>query len=608
MPDRRRSTSVPPWNSLVAAAKIMTSPDVRLRKASIGTPEKWQEDAWRFFDEVGELRFGVSWIANALSRVNLGAAMQPLATGDEPTLIDYEDERSTPLQRRAVEIVDTISGGSSGQGQMLYSFGIQLSVAGLAWLIIEPDLDDPEDDAFQTWAVYSSSEVRAATHGEGIEIRVGTREWRPVHPNAVVVKVWKKHPQRQYDPDSPTHGVLSVLREIVMLQQHIQASAQSRLAGAGILAVPSEAVFPPGQGQSSQGGNAENYNDDDQFVETLIDSMVTPISDRGSAAAVVPLVIKVPGEYVDKITHIKFDTPFDDRVLELMDGAIKRLALGLDIPPEILTGTSGMNHWGAWQVAEEAITLHIEPLAEMVVHALTIGYFRPALLAEGYDREEVDELMVWYDTSDLRTRPDRSGAAVEAYDRYELSGEAMLRELGLGVDDAPTEDEKRLRLIRDIVRQAPTSARHLLGELGIDPEDVEPEPEDITAPAELPEIESSQGPPDRASVLAACDQVVHRALEKAGSRLRSAAGKSRPKGAASIECPDPARLHCDIDAQKFAPIDSLTAGAWERLPDIAERYSVDPEALQTSLDKYLRGLLTDRRPHTWDQMADAVAL
>jgi hypothetical protein len=150
MPDRRRRTTSPPWNSLVAAAKVMTSPDMRVRKASIGTPEKWQHDAWRFFDEVGELRFGVQWIANALSRVNLVAGMTPITSGDEPTTIDWEDERATPLQRRAVEIVDTIAAGSTGQGQMLASFGTHLSVSGLAWLVIEPDLDDPDDDAFQS--------------------------------------------------------------------------------------------------------------------------------------------------------------------------------------------------------------------------------------------------------------------------------------------------------------------------------------------------------------------------------------------------------------------------------------------------------------------------
>lgn len=611
MPDRRTRRSAPPWNSLVAAAKVMTSPDMRVRKASIGNPEKWQHDAWQFYDEVGELRFGVQWISNALSRVNLVAAMTPITSGDEPTSIDFDDQRATALQKRAVEIVDTISGGATGQGQMLAAFGTQLSVSGLAWLVIEPDLEDPEDDAFQSWQIYSSSEVRASTGGDQIEIRVGVREWRLVHPNGVVVKVWRRHPQRSYDADSPTRGVLGVLREIVMLQQHIQASAQSRLAGAGLLAIPAEAVFPPGQAsQSSRTSDPNHENvqpDDDQFIETLIDAMVTPLEDRGSAAAVVPLVIKVPGEFVDKITHISFATPFDDKVIELLDQAIKRLALGLDIPPEILTGTGGMNHWGAWQVQEESITLHIEPLSEMICHALTVGYVRPALLAEGWDRSEIEELMVWYDTSDLRTRPDRSAAAREAYDRYELSGAAMLREMGLSVDDLPDDNEKRQRLLIDLLRAAPALAPAILGELGIVNSLPVVEAEEVPV-EDVPAVEPGQGPPDSAAVLAACDQIVYRAFEKAGARLRSAAGKSQPKGAASIECADSTRLHCDIDATQHASLDSLLAGAWDRVHDIAVRHSVDPTALQTGLDQYSRHLLATGNPHSWEQMADALQL
>jgi hypothetical protein len=265
-----------------------------------------------------------------------------------------------------------------------------------------------------------------------------------------------------------------------------------------------------------------------------------------------------------------------------------------------------MNHWGAWQVQEESITLHIEPLSEMIAHALTIGYLRPALLAEGFDRTEVEELMVWYDTSDLRTRPDRSASALEAYDRYELSGEAMLREMGLGVDDMPTEEVKRTRLIRDIVRQAPTSARDLLPELGIH-EEIYPEDEEapVSAP---PEVEAGQGPPERATVLAACDQIMHRAMERAGSRLRSAAGKSHPQGAAGITCADPTLLHCVIDATQHADLSKLLFGAWTTVPMVAERAGVDPRVLESDLDTYARSLLATGQAHTWERLAHALTV
>ena len=599
----------------MAAAEVITANNRSVSSLVPTRSQTWQRDAWDFYDAVGELRFGCQWIANAMSRVNLVAAMPPLGPGDEPTPIDTDDEGVTTVQRRAVEVVASIADGINGQGQLLSSFGIQLTIAGLAWLVVEPD---PDTDEFGTWNVLSSEEVRA-DNGGGLELRVNEREWRPIDPDALVIKVWRRHPRKQWEADAPTRGVMSVLREIDLLTKHIHASAQSRLAGAGILAIPSEAVFPPGQGpQTSRGVDPDDENitaAEDTFVETLIEGMTVPLTDRGSAAAVVPLVIKVPGELVDKITHIRFDTPFDERVLALMENAIKRLALGLDIPPEILTGTSAMNHWGAWQVAEEAITMHVEPLSETVVNALTVGYLRPALEAEGFSAEDIASVMVWYDTSDLRTRPDRSKGAVEAYDRYELSADAMLREIGLNVDDGPDDDERRRRILLDIARSNVNLAPTLLAELGLmaglDITPVEPAaaPEalpEVPAPRALPEPQAepeTEGAPP--GLVAACDIVVRRALERAGARLRSAAGRRTPGGAAAIDCPDPARLHLALDATEHADLTALLDGAWTWVADIANQFDVDPTALEATLDAYTRALLAAAQEHDRDRLAVA---
>ena len=612
----------------------MTAPNTSL-KASIGKQQAWQEDAWRYYDEIGELRFGSSWIANAMSRVNLVAATAPSGPGDEPTPVDLDDPTFDAVDRRAAEIVATMAGGVATQGQILAAMGLHLTIAGLCWLVIEPDPDDPFSDVHTRWEVYSSDEVKSSADGT-ILIRASEREWRNVHPDGIVVKVWRRHPRRSWEPDAPTHGVLGVLREIHLLTMHIQATAQSRLAGAGLLALPSEAVFPPGQGpQTSQSVDPDDENltaPEDTFVDTLVEAMTVPIVDRGSAAAVVPLVVKIPGEHVDKIRHISFATPFDDRVLELLDGAIKRLALGMDIPPEILTGTSGMNHWGAWQVQEESITLHIEPLSETVVHAMTIGYLRPALLAEGFSEADVNRVMVWYDTTDLRTRPDRSAGAREAYDRNELSGAALLREFGLSVDDAPTPEEKREKVLLSIVRGAPTLAPALLAELGYlaaAPVPVSPIPAaDVAAgdidltPDTPPAAPAEQSMPDTApagdlarpesasvasdALAAACHVVVHRALEKAGARLRSAAGKNVQGGAAAIACPDPTRLHVELDATAYSDLGALLEGAWTLIPEIATRCGVDSDALVDTLDAYTRALLAAGQEHSHDRLAQAL--
>jgi len=615
MSDRRRPRR-PKYNSLVAAAELMVAPNLALR-GTVTKTEAWQADAWNFYDTVGELRFGISWIANAMSRVNLVAAAPPAGPGDEPTVIVPADPSFTAGQKRAAEIVETICGGSGGQGQMLSAFGTHLSLTGIAWLVAEPDLNDPLADRFETWKVYSSDEIRLWT--DGIEIATGPREWRPVHPNAIVIKVWRPHPRRNWEPDAPTHGVLGVLREIDLLQKHIQASAQSRLAGAGLLAMPAEAVFPPGQGPQSaiDDIDPEDQNTrppDDTFIETLIDAMTTPIADRGSAAAVVPLVVKIPGEFVDKVKHITFATPFDDQVLALMESAITRLSLGMDIPPEVLTGKGASNHWSAWQVQEESITLHIEPLSETICNALTVGYLQAALEAEGFDPSEA---MVWYDTSDLTTRPDKSRGAVEAYDRNELSAEALLRELGLALDDMPSKEEKREKILLSIARGAPTLAPAMLTELGYLSAEVAPiepsepvQPVEEQQPAEQP---ATQGPPETSpsglseALVAACDIIVQRALEKAGTRLKSAAGKNVKGGAAAIPCDNPATLHTKLNAIQYADTSHLLQDAWFLIPQVANRYSVDANLLKATLNQYAEHLLTEGIEHDYDTLHGLLA-
>ena len=618
MADRRPRAKTPQFNSLVAAAEIMLAPNLGVRGSSSISPHGWHHDAWDYYDTIGELRFGVNWIANAMSRVNLVAARPPDSPGGDPIILDPDDPTLTAGQRRAAEIVALIAGGQSGQGQMLLSFGIHLSVTGVAWLVAEPSLDDPLSDRFDTWLVLSTEEIRETRDGR-IEIRTGEKLWRDLHPNAIVVRVWRKHPRRSWEPDAPVRGVLAVLSEIDLLNRHIHATATSRLAGAGILAIPSEAVFPPGQGpQAGQPVDPDDQNTtapEDGFVDTLIDAMTTPLLDRGSAAAVVPLVVKVPGELVDKIKHLTFATPFDDRVQSLLDQAIKRLALGLDIPPEVLTGTSGMNHWGAWQVAEEAITLHIEPLSETVVHALTVGFLDAALRAEGYDPGEA---MVWYDTADLRTKPDKTASAIEAYDRNELSADAMLREMGFSPEDAPSDEERRENILLSVVRGAPTLAPSILLELGYLSapeiaegvsvvEDAKALPPAPTAPAPTETAPDTQPDSVNASALvASCDMIVRRALERAGSRLRSAAGKGQPGGAASVACTDPTALHTIYDATAYANFSSLLEGAWLLVPEIADRYGVDSDDLILTLETYTRALLAAKQEHRYDRLASAL--
>lgn len=623
---------------------MISAPSSALKRARLRPAEKWAEDAWRFYDEIGEARFGANWMGNALSRVALIAAAPPVMPGDEPTVIDPNevDENGnnvwTPLQLRAVELVAMIAGGPVGQGQMLSAFGVNLTVAGAAVLVIEPPLDDPESDEFVSWEVYSVDQVRLAPGTtDQVQIQVADNAWRDAHPLARIARVWRKHPRKSWQADSPFRGVLRVLRQISLLEGSTDAAAESRLAGAGLLLLPTEIEFPDGQGapHSASEGEGEGNGDDERdpserFVESFSQAMTVPLADRASAASVVPLILQLDSNYLDKVKHISFSTPFAENTEALMNLAIRRLALGMDMPPEALLGLSETNHWNAWKIGDESVTLHIDPAAEIVSFGLTQAWLLDALRSEGFENPE-REVMVWHDTTSLRVRPDRSGSATQAYDRIELSGAAFRRELGFAEDDAPDETERRWRLLVQTSRNSPRLAPGILVALGVLSEAeaaglAPPDTDDDdgrSADAEPPLVNGDgEGPPPEpdsdpaadgdppeilgALVAVACDEVIFRALERAGARLRSLA---RSRGVSLPEGVETHRLHEHVDvAAAGISVDDLLRDAWTRVPYLSSRYRVDELLLTEALHQYASALIRRNEAHSNDRLCAALRL
>lgn len=625
----------PKYNAVIASATRITR-GKRIRRHA---PQKWQTEAWDFYDSNETLRFAVGWIANGLSRINLGAARVSLDGTDPTPLIAVEtgpggnegdsEPKLSDIERDAVELVTGIGGGPKGQAQMLARLATLLTVPGIGWLLVEPK---PGDDEQWAWRVLSDEELKQdgdtwmveTTDEDDIDA-----EWRPLAADHVLVKVWRSHPRRAREPDSNCRAVTRALRQLEKLDDHIDATADSRLAGNGLLVVAEEIKFAPLQRETDV--DDPDADDDestvDDFMEVLTDAMVTPIGDRGSASSVVPLAVTVPGEYVDKIKHITFWSEFSETVIALSERAVKRLALGLDMPPEVVTGISTMNHWGAWRVQEEAVTLHIEPLSEIICQALTIGFLWPTLEAMGHDRADIEQLLVVGDPSALTVRPDRSADTRAAYDNLEVSGAVLRRESGLSEDDKPSDEEwKRRWLMRLADRNpemGPAVARYLgieLPELGalqtyplrsLDGRRAEPEqpiggpPDTDDDPAD-PAIAASADSRLSAALFEACDGIVYRALERAGSRLRAKAGRNVPGGTAKIASCDPVKQHTKLDAATFADVSFLLDGALDRVPLVASRLNVDADALTSSLHVYLRDLLVTGAEHTPEGLASSL--
>jgi hypothetical protein len=456
----------PESNALTAAAAPVTSPRTEL----IRTPDAWQDEAWQYYSDLGEFRYAADWEANMLSRVRFYAAK--LEPGeDEPVRADAGT---------AVDLMTTFAGGVAGQAQIMAGLGTQLSVPGEGYLIVE------NVDGIEQWSVRSIDEVRAARGGYEVIDESSPKTgvaWRPLAADSMApIRVWRPNKRYHHLADSPARAARTTMRELELVNRHIVAQYLSRLASAGVWLVPDEITFPV----------REEFADaPDPFMAEWIEIASEAIRTPGTAAGVVPLPIKVPAEYVDKIKHLDFTLQIDDKIIEKRDSAIKRLASQLNVPPEVLLGMGDLNHWNAWAVDETSLKVNVAPDAELIAAALTTGYLQPRLKASKV--EDWANWVVWYDMSELTLRPDRSDDAIALYDRLEINGAALRRETGFNESDKPTDQELKEQGLKVIIKTLPSGAGSALSELTGDQVTITPVA--AAPPGEAPEAVAETEPP-----------------------------------------------------------------------------------------------------------------
>lgn len=456
----------PEANALTAAAAPVSSP----RSELIRTTETWQEEVWAFHDTLGEFRYATDWESKRLSRVRLYAAkLEPGA--DEPV---------RAKAGMAVDLMTAFAGGPAGQAQIMGGLATQLRVPGEGYLIVE------DVNGIEKWSVRSLDEVRAARNRFEVMDENSPRtgnNWRPLADNSMTpIRVWRPSQRYHHLADSPTRAARSTMRELELVNRHIIAQYLSRLASAGVVMFPQEVTFP----------TKEEFADaPDPFVAEWIEIAAEAIRTPGTAAGVVPLPIKVPAEYVDKIKHLDFTLKIDEKIIEKRDSAIKRLASQLNVPAEVLLGMGDLNHWNAWISDETSLKVDVAPDAELICQAITTGYLQPRLKASHV--EDWAQWVVWYDMSELTLRPDRSENALQLYDRMEIDGAALRRETGFDESDAPTDADLKNQALKVIIRTLPSGAGSALSTLiG---EQVSITPVAAQTPAEAEAADQPEAPP-----------------------------------------------------------------------------------------------------------------
>lgn len=573
-----------------AATRILT------RKGAKGGGSKNNGSAalaWDMYEQVPEVGAYADWVSGAMSGATLFAGKR----GPDGTIIDAPDNS------RAAELVASIAGGPDGQSVMLGSFGTQLAVTGEAWLIIVPD---PDSDTFadDKWYVLSTEEVthqrgkiKAVVAGVELEIPEPDEDNPALDPGTpVAIRLWKPSPRRHQEATSPVIRSLTVLEELRLLNAAVAAVARSRITGRGVLLVPSGTRFPAQPGQDGA---------EDSLLDTFIEVASTAIREPESAAATVPIVLEVPGDLINGVKWLQFDSEFDAMAQQLRDEAIRRFAAGADVPAEILLGLGDASHWGAWAITAEALRMGAEPRLALICNDLTDEWLRPLLEDEGVP--DADEWIIWYDTSGLRSSSNKSASALEAFKEGLISSEAARRELGFTENDAPEFAETSARNRTSVTSEERNG-------LPVNETQAPPAEPGLGNAAELSLAASHGAVLDdftagtSAALAEAVDGLVWTALNVAGRKLLLTPAVPRPQRGSARELVASATVHVRHPVTREAIAGyRLLDDAWVRVPSVAARYGLDAVALASALDDYASGLLITGTPHAFDHIPRLLA-
>lgn len=503
--------------------------------------QPWQTRAFTYYELLGEIWYAAQFYARALAKLELRLVRK---TGQD----EFEDVEDEAL----LHYLERIQDPGGGRSNLLGSYGRLKFLAGECYLLVTQEQpDDPAEGGptggapVEVWEMLSHDELKwNATEGVYYRYRLPNTqpekldetedgEWTPLEDTAIAYRFWTRHPRYSSLADGPLRGVLDLCEELVILTRAIRARGRSRLTGAGLFLVPDEVSF-----SSDEASDPSEDPHLDAFLERLTQGMMAGIADEGSASAVMPIVMRVGAEWIEKFKLIKFFDP--NQVYPetgLRQEVIQRIAIGLDLPPEVLLGKGGANHWSAWQIDEDSWKAHLQPVAQSLVDDLTGGYLRPSMRADGVDAW--DEYAIAYDAAAIVQHPDRAKDAKDLWDRGAINYDA-LRGAG-GFDDEDAMDEAEFRTwvgiklgdaglaIDGAVTEAPAPVQMLpqpedAGTGPADTERVPPEADDgeVEEPAE--QIAAGALPTPFAL---AGDLIEDRGRELAGARLRSRYAKAR---------------------------------------------------------------------------------
>lgn len=457
LPERSATAAAYAKPRAIVAAAERVDLDTAWQERTRASYAAWQNEAWTGYERVGEIHFGFGLVGNVLSRLRVFPAAI-IDTEEAPMgARDAADKGKIPsdLARDAEEIMREITGPTFAG--MVRSFALNMNVPGECYLIRLKNKDKRGNETVQ-WKIVSTDELVVDATGATLRpIRGDSGQQKLLPRGTFIGRIWRPHPRYSGEPDSSMIGIADAVEELLILQRLVRSATRTRLNN-GLLFLPdgllTTRLAMALQGLAEDGTPLppdqleEMANDPgNQLVADILQAIVTAVSDEGDASAVAPIMVTGEGGLGDQIKHITFERGSDEWLVNRTERALERILQGIDVPKEIVTGLANVKYSNALIIDENLYKANIEPLALVLSDALTEVFLRPMLRAKGYSESDLDRIVVWYDPSEIVTRPNQAQDSSDGYDRYVLGPGAWRREHGFSDDDAPTEAELAMMLV-----------------------------------------------------------------------------------------------------------------------------------------------------------------
>jgi hypothetical protein len=436
--------------------------------------DKWQQEAWEYYDLIGEIKYVANLIASVTSRVNLYVGYVEKSS-NAPSDISHVEKLDAEFEQQAQDILYLLESGNGGTAGLLRNAALNMFITGECWLVNEPQrFSTGEPSKYQIRSV----EEITATGGRNAQVSIKPRrdakpsEFIPLPTNGYASRIWRNHPRFSDEADSSLRGILDICDQLLLEDRASAAAAKSRM-NAGILFVP-DGLSNASESDSDSVDGGEII--DESFEEELIAGLITPVEDVSSGATLIPTVIRGAQELGAQIRHITFERKADAAHNARADKLLDRILSGLDVPKDVAAGMSNVKYANAIVIEEQLYKAHIEPLVLLICDCLTIGFLRPALRKQGWDEDIVSRAVVWYDPSAITAKPSKAEAAVTLYGLKVLGAEAVLRSHGFTPADAPTELERVQRMAEERAMISDAMSETLLNT--IIPDDIKKEARD----------------------------------------------------------------------------------------------------------------------------------